>query len=358
MPENKHLRFFLSLLYIALGLFLFWLIFKYALGWLAPFIIAFIFSRLIEKPVGFFEKRLRFPRPLASLLFTLIFYGIICSAVYLISSKIIKEIIILFDKLRNLNINQLVDQLTDMFFSIISHLPIAAQDFINSNITSWLSEIVSALRNLVGPVASYATNIATSVPSILIFIIAAFVATYFLSCDYYKLKASLAKVTPMKWRLRFKQTREHVSDTLVSYLRAMLILICLTFVELAIGLAVLRVPNFFLLAMIIALIDALPILGTGGILIPWAIISLFTNKIVLAVGLIVLYAVIVTVRNMIEPKIVGKQIGLHPLITLLSMYVGLRMFGVIGMFMPIPIALIKQFYEWGYLDFFKRIESE
>ncbi len=358
MPENKHLHFFLSLLYIALGIFLIWIAFKYLLGWLAPFIIAFIFSRLIERPVCFFEKRLRFPRPLASLLFTLVFYGIICSGVYLLSSKLIRETVILFDKLRTLNINQLVETLTDMFYSIISHLPIAAQDFINSNIATWLSEIVSTLRNLIGPIASYATNIATSVPSILIFIIASIVATYFLSCDYHNLKSKIASVTPMKWRLRFKQTRKQISSTLVNYLRALLILLCLTFVELSIGLAILGIENFFLIAMLIALIDALPILGTGGILIPWAIISLFAGNYLRAIGLVVIYGVIVVVRNMIEPRIVGKQIGLHPFVTLLAMYVGLRMFGVIGMFMPIPIALVKQFYVWGYFDFLKKQETE
>ncbi len=354
MPENKHARFFLTLLYIALGIFLFWLIFKYLLGWLAPFIIAFIFSRLIERPVSLFEKRLKFPRPLASLLFTLLFYGIICTGVYFLSSKIISEVTIIFDKLASLNVNQLVEKLQDMFYSILSYLPIGVQDFINSNIGTWLSEIVSALRNLIGPVASYATNIATSLPAILIFIIAAIVATYFLSCDYYKLKKSVADITPMKWRLRFKQTREQVSSTLISYLRALLILLCLTFVELTIGLAILGISNSFLIAMLIALIDALPILGTGGILIPWAIIELFSGNYIRAVGLVIIYGVVVIVRNIIEPKIVGKQIGLHPFVTLLAMYIGLRIFGIVGVFMPIPIALIKQFYVWGYFDFLKK----
>ena len=354
MPENRHLRFFLSLFYIALGLLALWLVFNYALGWLAPFIIAFIVSRIIEQPVKLLKEKLRFPRPLAAGLFTVLFYGIIGTVLYFSLSAIIKELVILFEKLRNLDINLVVDKLNEVFIDVLSRLPLETQDFIYGNVEGWLSNLVSALQNLIGPVISSATNLATAMPSILLFVIATIVSTYFLSCDYALLRAKLADITPMKWRLRFRQTREQVSNTLVSYLRALLVLICITFVELAIGLAVLRVPNSFLIAAITAIIDALPILGTGWILGPWAIICLFAKDYFRAIGLAVIYAVILVVRNMVEPKIIGQHIGLHPLVTLIAMYVGLKMFGIVGMFMPIPIALIKQFYEWGYFDFVKK----
>ncbi|MBQ2840238.1 MAG: sporulation integral membrane protein YtvI [Oscillospiraceae bacterium] len=357
MPENRHSRFFLTLFYIALALFCLWLIFNYAIGWLAPFIIAFIVSRIIEKPVCFFQKKLKLPRPLSSALFTILFYGIIGTALYFALSAIVKELVVLFEKLGSLDINVMVSRLNNTFIDVLSKIPLEMQDFIYSNIEGWLSEFVSALRNLIGPVISSATNVAAALPSIMIFVIAAIVSTYFLSCDFEFLKKTVVSVLPDKWRLRFRQTREQVSNTLISYLRALLVLISITFVELSIGLAVLRVPNSFLIAAVIAIIDALPILGTGWILMPWAIISLFAKNYVLAIGLAVIYAVVVIVRNMIEPKIVGKHIGLHPLITLMAMYIGLKMFGIIGMFMPIPIALLKQFYEWGYFDFLKRTQN-
>ncbi len=358
MPENRHLRFFVYMLYSALAIFLVWLIFKYALGILAPFIIAFIFSRLIEKPVELFVKKLKFPRPLASAVFTILFYGVIGTLLYFGISKLFNALIALFDILRGLDVNALVDKLNGMFVDVLSKLPLEAQDFIYGNAERWLSEIVSALKNLIGPVASYATSFATSLPSAMIFVIAAIVSTYFLSSDYHNIKHIIAEKTPLKWRLRFRQTKEHVSVTLVSYLRALLVLLCITFVELSLGLAILGVKNAVLVGAVIAIIDALPILGTGWILMPWAVICLFSRNYFLAIGLAVLYGVVVVVRNMIEPKIVGNHIGLHPLVTLFSMYIGLKLFGIIGMFMPIPVALVKQFYEWGYFDFFKQIAKE
>lgn len=354
MPENKHLRFFVYILYSALALFLVWLIFKYALGLLAPFLIAFVFSRLIEKPVELCVKKLKFPRPLASALFTVLFYSVIGTLLYFGISKLLNMLVSLFDVLRGLDVNMLVEKLNGTFINVLSRLPLQVQDFIYSNAEGWLSEIVSALKNLIGPVASYATSFATSLPSALIFVVAAIVSTYFLSSDYHNIKHIVAEKVPMKWRLRFRQTKEQISVTLVSYLRALLVLLSITFVELSLGLAILGVKNAVILGAVIAIIDALPILGTGWILMPWAVISLFSRNYFLAIGLAVLYGVIVVVRNMIEPKIVGKHIGLHPLVTLFSMYIGLKLFGIIGMFMPIPVALVKQFYEWGYFDFFKK----
>lgn len=357
MSENKHSRFFFTIIYVALALFALWLIFNYAIGWLAPFIIAFIVSRIIERPIKLFKEKLRFPRPLAAGLFTILFYGIIGTVLYFAVSGLVKELIVLFEKLRNLDINMLVERLNATFVDVLSRLPLETQDFIYSNVEGWLSNLVSALQNLIGPVVSSATDVATAMPSILLFVIATIVSTYFFSCDYDVLRAKVASVAPMKWRIRYRQTRTQISDTLVSYLRALLVLISITFVELAIGLAVLRIPNSFLLAAIIAIIDALPILGTGWVLGPWAIVSLFAKDYFRAIGLTVIYGVVLVVRNMIEPKIVGKHIGLPPLITLMAMYVGLKLFGIIGMFMPIPLALLKQFYEWGYFDFLKRDAS-
>ncbi len=353
MAENKHIRFFVTLLYIALGLLGLWLAFKYALPWLAPFILAFLFSRIIERPVSFFEKKLKFPRPLASLVFTILFYGIIGTLVFFATSKLVRALVLLFEKLRTLDVDVLVDELNAMFINILSRLPLDLQDFIYTNIGSWLSELVSALQKLIAPIVSYTADIASVLPSILIFVIAAIASTYFFSSDYNTLKKKLSEITPETWKFRYRRTCRQFSDTLLSYLRAVLVLICITFVELSIGLAILGVPNSLLIAAIIAIIDAFPILGTGWVIMPWAVISVFTGKYLLAIGLAIIYAVVTVVRNLIEPKIVGEHIGLHPLATLLSIYIGLKLFGIIGMFMPILVALIKRFYEWGYFDFLK-----
>ena len=122
------------------------------------------------------------------------------------------------------------------------------------------------------------------------------------------------------------------------YLRAYLFLGFLTFLQAFIGLAVLKIPYAFLLALAIAIVDVLPLLGTGVILIPWALIALLTGNVPLAIGLGILYGITTAVRQILEPKLIGDGLGLHPLLSLVAMYAGLRLFGVWGMILAPLVA--------------------
>lgn len=354
MPQNKHLQFFTSLLYILLAIFALWLFFKYALVWVAPFLLAFVFSRIIDPPVSFFEKKLHCPRPLASILFTLIIYGTIGVLLYFSSAKLIQYLVNLFYRLKDLDVNAFIASFNETLSTTLSRFPESIQTFIYSNADDWISSLVSSLKNLISPLVSFTADIASVFPSTLIFIIASIASTYFISADYYTIKTKLLNLLSDKWRLRLRETKKQISKTFLSYVLAMLLLLLVTFAELSIAFAILRVKNPILIAALVAIIDALPILGTGWVLLPWAIVSILSGNYLFAIGLAVVYGVVVIVRNFIEPKIVGDNIGLHPLATLMAMYVGIKLFGIIGMFLPIPIALIKKFYEWGYFDFLKK----
>jgi len=127
----------------------------------------------------------------------------------------------------------------------------------------------------------------------------------------------------------------------------------ITFIELALGLSVLRVEGAITIAALIATIDILPVFGTGGVVIPWAIIELIKGNTPFAIGLAVLYVIITVVRNILEPKMVGKQIGLHPLAMLVCMYVGVKLFGFIGLFaLPVALVMVKHLYENDKIHFF------
>ena len=121
-----------------------------------------------------------------------------------------------------------------------------------------------------------------------------------------------------------------------------------TFVEMSIGLIILNVNYAFLLALIVGLAEAIPVVGTGLIMIPWILWHVINGNMPLVLGLSVLYVLGILIRQIMEPKIVGTQIGLHPLVTLLSMYVGLKFFGVLGMFIgPISLIIVKNLQDSG-----------
>ena len=129
----------------------------------------------------------------------------------------------------------------------------------------------------------------------------------------------------------------------------------ITFVELAVGLTVIGVENSVLIAFLIALFDILPVLGTGGIMIPWTILTALQGDYALALGLLLVYLFVTVVRNILEPKIVGGQIGVHPVVTLAGMFVGAQLFGVLGLFgFPIGLSLLRHLNESGAIKVFRK----
>ena len=128
----------------------------------------------------------------------------------------------------------------------------------------------------------------------------------------------------------------------------------ITFIELSIGLTLIDINHAVLVAFIIALFDILPVLGTGGIMIPWTMLTALQGNYTIALGLLVIYVVITIIRNIIEPKIVGSQLGLHPVVTLCSMFVGAQLLGVIGLFgFPIALSLLRYLNDHGVIKLFR-----
>ncbi len=128
----------------------------------------------------------------------------------------------------------------------------------------------------------------------------------------------------------------------------------ITIEELTNGLTFIGIRNSVLIALLIAIFDILPVLGTGGIMLPWTIITAFQGQLSTALGLLIVYLVVTIIRNIIEPRIVGRQIGLHPVVTLVSMFVGAQLFGVLGLFgFPIGLSLLRHLNETGTIRIFK-----
>lgn len=128
--------------------------------------------------------------------------------------------------------------------------------------------------------------------------------------------------------------------------------------ELSLGFTFIGVENSFLVAAVIAFLDLLPVIGTGGVIIPWIIIELLLDDFNFALKLFSLYLIVTVIRNIIEPKTIGNQLGLHPLIMLMCMYVGIRAFGIVGMFVvPVAAVLLKQLYDSGNIHFITDIRK-
>jgi sporulation integral membrane protein YtvI len=185
-------------------------------------------------------------------------------------------------------------------------------------------------------------NIVSRIPNLLLIMLLTLISTFFFIADKELISDSIKKHTPEIISKNFVKVRKGILKALTGYVKAQGIIMCITGTIAIIILTVLNYEYAMLVAIIIALIDALPIFGSGFVLWPWIALSFFSSNYKMAVGLLILYGAILFSRQIAEPKVLGSQIGMHPLLTLMSMYVGLKIFGVFGFIIgPVTVIIIK-----------------
>jgi sporulation integral membrane protein YtvI len=166
--------------------------------------------------------------------------------------------------------------------------------------------------------------------------------------------AFIYRQLPDSWSKNLAGVKTDTFSALLGYFRALLILIGFTFIEVTLGLFILGVDYALLLGLIVAISDAIPIVGTGLVMVPWIAWNFISGNTQLGLGLLIIYILGIIMRQVMEPKIVGDQIGLHPLVTLASMYIGLEVFGVLGMIIgPVSIIILKNLQNSGVLRIWK-----
>lgn len=332
-----------KILLVIFLIFLFSRLWKYVV----PFIIAYFLASLIEPVVKFVEKKIKIPRKIGTIFSILFILGLISSILAFLISRLIKEIhnVYLSIEINMGSIEEFFVRIIDQINGFYIQLPDQVTDIINQGIKNITNNLQAILRPI-ADLAQIPIQIALYLPQILIFLIVTILATYFMSSDKNTIIKFLELQIPTNWLNKSKDITKNVFSAFFGWLRAQLILTSITFTELLIGMLILNVNNALLLALLIALVDVLPVLGAGTVLIPWAIINLILGNTKLGLSLALLYVIILFVRQLIEPKILGKQIGVHPLFTLAGMYIGLKIWGVAGMFIgPLSIVALKYLFE-------------
>lgn len=311
---------------------------KYLLGLALPFLVAAVIAELTKRPIDRLTSRTRLPRKVTSFLTVtlalLAFLGLLWCAVYGLYSAAQAGLEHL-PKLLPL-LQQCAERLRDMAGSLNANLP----ESLAAQIADAPAAIIqSALEGL----TSFLTGIAGRIPAGLLSVAVSIIASYILSADYHKLACFVRQIFKPQTVEKFITVRKVVLGKLGQLARGYGILLLITFGELLVGFLLLGVKKAVMIALIIALADILPILGTGTFLIPWAVVVLIQGNIPLGVGLLVIYAVVTILRNVIEPHIIGAQIKLSPLIVLVCIFVGYRVFGIWGLLLsPFAASIIKE----------------
>lgn len=357
MDYEKQKRFIVNLLYSGLIILLVTITIRYGLGLVSPFLAAFLIAYFLKTPANWIAEKTNLSYKLIAMLLVLVFYSTVGILISLLGIKLVTVTVNMVMALPSIYTTKIEPALNYIFKGIeqtVSRMDPALVESINGLFTQFVQSIGELITNLSVKVVEAFTSYASLLPGMFVKILMMIISTFFIAGDYDLLIEFVSRQFSDKAYSLLLQIKEYVVGTLFVCIRSYALIMMITFVELSIGLSVIRVPNAILIALAISIFDILPVLGTGGIMLPWMIISAIQGNYSLAIGLLVVYLVITVIRNVLETQIVGRQMGLHPIVTLVSMFVGAQLFGVIGLLsFPIFFSLLNHLNDTNTIRLFK-----
>lgn len=356
ISESKHAKILLKIFYAAIWILGAWLFTTYLLKCLTPFIIAILIAYFIEPVVLYLMKKGGIKRGFASFICTILTLVLLLGVLTLLIWRGAIEVSSLIRRLPSFlaTLPSVASNIQTSVYRFIIAMPSEIQDYLFNFVEKTISGGIDIPSKLYEWLIGFVSDFASKVPSIILFFFTASISTYFISSSYPSIIRFIKRQIPENWHSRVTETKGRIKDTVLKWLSAQLILMGITFLILSTGLTIIGIEFSIILSGLIALVDALPIFGTGTVLIPWALISMLSGNVGQGAALGALYAVIILVRSFLEPKIVGHRIGLPPIATLMAMYIGFCSVGIWGMAVfPIALILIKQFNDQKYIKLWK-----
>jgi len=320
-----------------------------------PFIIALIIAYILNPLVNLLNEKARIHRGIAAFLsiilllavlaglFTLLITEIISGSTYLIN--VVPES---FERLIYFVENMVTDKvipLYDLIMSKYSQLGAGQQQTIRTNIQSIGDSAINLGKEALNGIIVGIKLVIALLPNTATLIFVSLLATFFISKDWYKIKNLFAKYTPDRIQHYSKTIFIDLRKALFGFIKAHITLISMTTVLVLIGLLILRIPFAITIAILIGFIDLLPYLGTGLIFVPWILYTFLSSDYKLTIGLAILYGVVIVQRQLAEPKVLSSNIGLQPLPTLISLFVGFKFFGLLGLIAgPVTLVILSTLY--------------
>lgn len=367
----------INILYFALILGLAYLILKNIVPLFFPFIFAFLVALMFNRPVTYLSKKTKLNRSFLSVVFVLLLltgiFGVFFIIIMEIAEKLRGFMQFLVPQLQD--IGTLLNDIKLWIISSTEFLPDSIKTVLHDNVTLFFDSLIENgigsltekinLDSLVSFGGNLISGTVAHIPSIFIACIISIVSSVFICSDFPRIKAFFLRQLSENNAKKMSDGWKLGISSLKKMLKAYAIIIFVTFSELSIGFYIMKAlkifnsPYIFLIAFIIALIDIIPVLGTGTVLIPWSVIVLLSGDIPLGIGLIIMYLIITVIRQIIEPKLVAGQVGLPPIVTIMAMYIGTKTLGALGFFiLPFTVILIKVFNDAGLIHVFKEVIDE
>lgn len=319
---------------------------RYILPLAFPFLLGTGLALAAEPVVRLLSRRFSLPRGAAAGIGVTVAFSAIALLVLVILGLILRELKYLTGILPNLEdtARSGIALLQNWLLEKTAHFPQSIGSSLRQNITEFFSGGTALLNRGIRYILGLAGNLLTQVPDSALTLGTAVISGYMISAKLPKLSQWFQEHLPFSKLKPVLEALKRVKTALGGWLLAQVKLSGVTLLLLAGGFLLLRIPNGLLWALVICLLDALPVLGTGAVILPWALISFLQNNLPRAIGLAGLYVSITLIRSTLEPKLVGRQLGLDPLVTLMALYTGYKLWGLGGMILaPMLTVTALQF---------------
>ncbi|MDR1928382.1 MAG: sporulation integral membrane protein YtvI [Oscillospiraceae bacterium] len=374
----------INVLYYTMMLAAFYLFMRYAFWLVFPFLFSFFVAMVLQKPMNYAHKKIRLKKSFSAVALVLLFYLSVVVIIALLGVRLFNGAKAFIDFLMGQadHAPKLIRELQTHISSLVTWLPDSLEERFNTSMGNFVDSLlagVNAKGETVGMWASLLSRFnfewlktplsgmlitASKIPSVLISAAITVVSSFFMTTAYDSIVGFIKRqLNPEKCEA-LSASKRILFSSLGKLIRSYAMIIGVTFGELMLGLFLLTLITEFDgkyllgIAMVTALVDILPVLGTGSILVPWALYHLIMGNIGFGIGLLVLYAVIIVVRQVLEPKLIASNLGLPPIVTLAGMFIGLQLFGFIGLFiLPLLLILLKVLNDEGVVRLWKRGEK-
>lgn len=375
---EKKRNFIINTVYVAILLALFYLFFKYAFGTVFPLICALLVAMFLQKPVNFICRKTPLKKGVVSAVSVLLAFflvlGVIALLVLWIGSEFkgfFRYVMLQFE-----DIPALIENIKEYIANILTFLPEKVEVAVITFINEKLDGLLDAPKEIPDNALSFdfsmlstpllgIWNTAKQIPTTLVSIVVSIVACCFMTADFNSVKNLILGLFRPESRNKIVRAKRLLFPSLGKMVKAYAIIITITFCELSLGLFILKLLGIynsgyiFVISALTAVIDIVPVLGTGTVLIPWAVYNLIVGNYSLAIGLLIIYACITVIRQVIEPKLVAAQLGIPAFLTIVSMFIGSQIFGVIGIFiLPITIVMLKLLNDEGIIHLIHKPNEE
>ena len=369
--ENRK-SFIINIFYLAIFIGLYYFVVKYAFGYILPFVVAAALAVFLQKPVRKISSKIHIKTHGAvSTILVLLIVVIIVGAAGLLGWVLVSELKEFFTYLfsRFDSVNDVIVTVREFVMGIVAKLPRGLGATVSNYVSDFFNNLstessVIDMEMLSAPLSG-AWSVVKGIPSAFLSVLVTIISCVFMTSEYDLIKNMILDMLTESKGKKLVSSKQTVTRGISKLVKAYATLMLITFSEMFLGLNLMKLIGVYeggyiaIIAFVTCIVDIIPVLGTGTVLIPWAVYNLVMGNVGLGIGLLVLYAVITVLRQILEPKLVANQAGLPAIATIMAMFIGARLFGAFGiLLLPLTVIILKLMYDEGVIGNKKLLDSE